>query len=535
MKISIITPSYNSGKTIEKAINSVFTQDYNNYEHIIVDGGSTDGTLNTLKRFSHLKWISEPDRGQVHAMIKGFAMASGDIIGYLNADDYYLKSAFTAVVPHFKNAEKVVIGKVLVRSNKSDGIKEWICDPKTDFPSSLRHWEDNAFCVNPVGYFYHREIQERIPLSEETGAKHDLEFLMEVSLQFPIRKIDAILGVFNHNQDTQTGREQSMPSYWQPKNFPFVDRLAGNLSEAGQKRFHLDRDRGYQRRRQWAVKEAFAKGMAKELLKKEEVVLLPEDENECASSGCGFVEHDRIGTRGDWIVPVMTMGKTASKSICHSLKLLEKNALPVQVYHIHLMNPETISENLPEGLPNQSHAAVGLSLKHLFDKYNKYFIWKFIAGVREPISASLSGVFENWPDISEQDIVEKMNIVLDYKLNYFTKQYLESIWVDIFNYDFDHDKKYLIIKHENVNILLYRIEELSLIFPNAMEEFLGIPNLQLSRINIGEQKKYAKRYLAAKKELRFDEDWLLKIYDSSLTKHFYTPAEISQFIKKWRK
>ena len=70
LKISIITPSYNSGKTIERAIKSVLNQNYHNWEHIIVDGKSSDNTLITLKKYPHLKWKSEKDSGQEEAMEK---------------------------------------------------------------------------------------------------------------------------------------------------------------------------------------------------------------------------------------------------------------------------------------------------------------------------------------------------------------------------------------------------------------------------------------------------------------------------------
>jgi len=95
MKISVITPSLNSGEHIERAIQSVLAQNYDNFEHIIVvDGLSTDNTLDILKKYPHLTWVSEKDSGQSNAMNKGFAMSSGEIIVYLNADDYFLPEAF---------------------------------------------------------------------------------------------------------------------------------------------------------------------------------------------------------------------------------------------------------------------------------------------------------------------------------------------------------------------------------------------------------------------------------------------------------
>lgn len=92
MKISVITPSFNSSKYIERAIESVLQQNYENCEHIIVDGGSTDQTLNILKRYQHLKWISEPDKGIYDAMNKGIKLAEGEWIFFLGSDDTFHSS-----------------------------------------------------------------------------------------------------------------------------------------------------------------------------------------------------------------------------------------------------------------------------------------------------------------------------------------------------------------------------------------------------------------------------------------------------------
>lgn len=90
--ISIITPSYNQGEFIEDAILSVKNQNYPNLEHIIVDAGSTDETLDIIKKYEgtyNIKWISEPDEGPPDALNKGFKMAKGDIFAWINTDDYY--------------------------------------------------------------------------------------------------------------------------------------------------------------------------------------------------------------------------------------------------------------------------------------------------------------------------------------------------------------------------------------------------------------------------------------------------------------
>lgn len=94
MKISIITASYNSSKTIEDSINSLLKQSYADIEYIIIDGGSKDGTTDIIKKYEpefngRLKWISEKDKGIYDAMNKGIGMATGEIVGILNSDDFF--------------------------------------------------------------------------------------------------------------------------------------------------------------------------------------------------------------------------------------------------------------------------------------------------------------------------------------------------------------------------------------------------------------------------------------------------------------
>jgi len=99
--ISIITPSLNQRRFIEATIDSVLSQDYPRIEYIVVDGGSTDGTLDVLAKYEgRLQWISEPDRGQSDAINKGFRRAKGEILAWLNSDDTYLPGAVRSAVDH---------------------------------------------------------------------------------------------------------------------------------------------------------------------------------------------------------------------------------------------------------------------------------------------------------------------------------------------------------------------------------------------------------------------------------------------------
>lgn len=101
MKITVVTPCFNSAPTIRETIESVRQQDYQNWEHIIMDGGSTDGTLDILKGYPHLICVSEKDEGHYDAMNKGVARATGEAIVILNADDCHRPGAFRAVAEAF--------------------------------------------------------------------------------------------------------------------------------------------------------------------------------------------------------------------------------------------------------------------------------------------------------------------------------------------------------------------------------------------------------------------------------------------------
>jgi glycosyltransferase involved in cell wall biosynthesis len=96
--VSVVTPSFNAAPFIRQTLDSVAEQDYPRIEHIVVDGGSTDGTAALLAQADGIRWISEPDGGQADAIAKGFAMAQGEIVAWLNADDVYLPGAVSAAV-----------------------------------------------------------------------------------------------------------------------------------------------------------------------------------------------------------------------------------------------------------------------------------------------------------------------------------------------------------------------------------------------------------------------------------------------------
>jgi glycosyltransferase involved in cell wall biosynthesis len=159
-RISILTPSYNQGRYIEENIQSVLNQNYPNVEHIVIDGGSTDGTVEILKKYPHLKWVSEKDHGQADALNKGLAMATGEIIGWLNSDDFYEENIAREVVKEFRDK---TVGWVI--GNKTyffDGTSE----KKLDKSSPITYRDllscSRFVCVSQQATFFRRSFLEEV-------------------------------------------------------------------------------------------------------------------------------------------------------------------------------------------------------------------------------------------------------------------------------------------------------------------------------------------------------------------------------------
>ncbi|MFB2921983.1 MULTISPECIES: glycosyltransferase family 2 protein [Aerosakkonema] len=139
-RISIVTPSYNYGHFIEETIRSVLLQGYPNLEYIIIDGGSTDHTVEIIKKYEKYVtyWVSEPDEGQTDAINKGFQLCTGQIFAWLNADCSYTISALQKVANYYLNGYKLIAGGCVVVYN--DGREEAVYSVPTDFERYLKFW-----------------------------------------------------------------------------------------------------------------------------------------------------------------------------------------------------------------------------------------------------------------------------------------------------------------------------------------------------------------------------------------------------------
>lgn len=181
--ISIITPSYNRVGMIQEAVKCVLTQDYPFMEHIIIDGGSTDGTLSILKQYSHLKILAEPDNGMYDALNKGLRIATGEIIGFLNTDDFYMQGTFTQTADLLKkNQADAVAGRADYFLEKKDLTA--IIFRKSVLLSEQAFWREITYGEPAFNaWFFHRRVFDTIgKFDTNYRIAGDRDFLLRFAL-----------------------------------------------------------------------------------------------------------------------------------------------------------------------------------------------------------------------------------------------------------------------------------------------------------------------------------------------------------------
>lgn len=190
--ISVITPSYNMSQFIEKNILSVLNQRYANIEHIIIDGNSNDRTIEILKNYKHLKWISEPDNGQSEAYNKALKMAKGDFVLCLNADDYLLNNDVLQIV--VDEIDKINIGSYSAFRGQLK-IVDSNGHVLSDSVEPLRYQNDFTFDIllNEAPAAPHQAIFYKTDVLRQVGGfTEDLHFCMDIDSLLKISKIAPI-------------------------------------------------------------------------------------------------------------------------------------------------------------------------------------------------------------------------------------------------------------------------------------------------------------------------------------------------------
>ncbi len=203
MKISIVTPVFNGEKYIRETIESIAGQSYRNFEHIIIDALSTDNTLEIIKEYKPIKYLSEKDKGQSDAINKGFDMATGDILAWQNADDTYFPDTFETVVNFFKENPDADI--VYGYYQLIDSDSKWICDV---YPIKWNRWlfAHGRFCPPQPCFFWRKKVFETVgPLNEQLHYCMDVDFYSRAfNKGFQIKRMPKMIGKFRIHFDSKT-------------------------------------------------------------------------------------------------------------------------------------------------------------------------------------------------------------------------------------------------------------------------------------------------------------------------------------------
>lgn len=192
---SVITPSFNQGRFIEDTILSVKNQDYPNIEHIVLDGGSKDNTLELLKKYENtynLKWISEPDEGQADALNKGFGLAKGKYIGWINSDDCYFDiSAISNAVKCFEKypGYDVIYGDA-VRIDENNNFLHVLIERKFSYNFLTKA----CFLIQP-SVFLRRCVIDNFRLNTDLNMAMDYDFWLRVAQKHKFKYVNHIFSV----------------------------------------------------------------------------------------------------------------------------------------------------------------------------------------------------------------------------------------------------------------------------------------------------------------------------------------------------
>ncbi len=212
-KFSIITPTLNRAAFLREAIESVQRQSYPNVEHIIVDGGSTDGTMELLADYPHLTVIEGPDKGVYDALNKGIAQAGGDVIGLLNSDDLLEAGALGAVASLFEDQSHIegVFGGAVVFREAPDGARREVVRYNANEHKRLSPFNLTLGVPLTNARFLHRRVYEKVGLFDtQFRIAADRDFLIRLWLARPhCRILDRVVYRYRQHRASMTIQNRS--------------------------------------------------------------------------------------------------------------------------------------------------------------------------------------------------------------------------------------------------------------------------------------------------------------------------------------
>jgi glycosyltransferase involved in cell wall biosynthesis len=204
---SVVTPSYHQARWLEGCIKSVLGQGVADFEHLIFDNASSDGSAEIAARYPHLVWHSEPDRGQSHALNKALALARGEIVCWLNADDQYLPGAFEIVRRAFATPDVGVVfgdAQEVFFDGRPGGIRRARFDRREDL---LLWWEKRTDLLQPAVFFRRSVFEEAGPFREDLHLIMDTEMWWRMSERHQFHFLCEPLALQQRQPDSKTIRQ----------------------------------------------------------------------------------------------------------------------------------------------------------------------------------------------------------------------------------------------------------------------------------------------------------------------------------------
>jgi glycosyltransferase involved in cell wall biosynthesis len=210
LKISIVTATLNRKDFLPRCIEGVARQSYPLKEHLIIDGGSTDGTIDLLRsyaqKYPHIKWISEKDNGISSALNKGLAMASGDIIGVNGDDDFYEPCAFEIVAAEFEQNPEVGIVSGNCAHVRNDGTVAFTMKAgftsRRDLIQYWRNWGLRSFLPAPSTFLRKQVVDVVGGFDEADRYAMDYHHWIKITDKFGVKTVDKVLANFRYGEGT---------------------------------------------------------------------------------------------------------------------------------------------------------------------------------------------------------------------------------------------------------------------------------------------------------------------------------------------
>ncbi len=586
-KVTVVTVSYNAEKEIERTIQSVLGQTYPHVEYIIIDGASTDGTVDIIKKYEDKLgyWISEPDEGIYYAMNKAIDKASGKWVNFMNAGDTFTdESVIERMIKQSSSDADIYYGSRYIISDNNSPILQQYTSLHTiyqkmpfghqasftkkeilkklkfdisyklsaDYDFFIRAYRDNFsfheldfpvcnFHTGGLSYQrYTKSIFETLKILSDyvndEGVENSIyykNFIKKITYKARHQYETTIKVLRDKMEDCETKQCTQKHNKEIVQNF---NSMVTKLDQLSNLKFYKTPIKKYR-----AYKQALNTylSLPKQIFSK--TYLLPTDnlQSQPFKTFCISEEEQPI--------MIFQVGKVGSSTMAKSLKNRFSNLPIYQIHNIQTANELLEKEKQLKHMGGFYHFSTGMELKNIIAKYPD-IKWKVIIGIREPIKRWVSDIFQNIDEryayfynldgtIKQEELLKFIKKTLETEpMQVWFQEELEPTFnINIFQYDFDKTKGYTIISKNNVEILIYQLEKLKESFSIMMEEFLDLKLEYPYSANQAKDKAYASDYNFILQKLKFDEKYLRTFYKKPVTSHFYSNTDIENFINIWKK